>query len=347
MKETVYNFTIDLNWKLLSTISQIDRFDASWSSIEKREGQTLKQLKSIATIQSVGASTRIEGSKMSDAEVEVLLNNIDISKLENRDKQEVASYSNALDLITDAFETIYITESNIKFLHNQLLKYSSKDDWHRGNYKQLTNAVEANFPDGTRQIIFKTAEPGFETDDAMRNLFEWHQQEREVHALITTAAFVYDFLSIHPFQDGNGRLSRLLTNLLLLKQGYNWVQYVSLEHEIESRKKDYYRVLRICQAQRPNENITEWVNFFLQSLLNVQFKLSQKLEATGVKANLSTRDNSIYTFIINHAGCKSSEIAKGLNISQSTVKFVLKRLLAENLITKNGRAAGTTYTVSN
>lgn len=253
MKSKVYNFQLDLDWNLLKTISQIDRFDASWSNIEKREGVNLKQLKSIATIQSVGSSTRIEGSKMSDKEVESLLSNMDISKLENRDSQEVAGYSNVLNLISNSFIDIEITESNIKNLHNQLLKFSRKDNWHRGNYKQHINAVEAKFPDGTRQIIFKTAEPGYPTEDAMKSLVQWFHKEKEVHPLIISACFIYDFLSIHPFQDGNGRLSRLLTNLLLLKCGYNWIEYISFEHEIEKNKKDYYRSLRVCQSGYPRK----------------------------------------------------------------------------------------------
>lgn len=345
MKSKVYNFNLNLNWGLIKTISQIDRFDASWSSIEKREGINLRQLKSIATIQSVGSSTRIEGSKMSDKEVEVLLNNMDISKLGNRDAQEVAGYSNVLKIISNSFTDIEITESNIKNLHNQLLKFSSKDRWHRGGYKQHTNAVEAKFPDGTRQIIFKTAEPGYPTEDAMRNLIIWFHKEKEIHPLIIAASFVYDFLSIHPFQDGNGRLSRLLTNLLLLKYGYNWIEYISFEHEIEKNKKDYYRSLRICQSQRPNEDITEWINFFLKSLGNLQQKLAEKLEKTGMLTELNPQQEIIYNFIANNAGSKVGQISKKLNISSSSVKRTISKLLALNLIQRKGTGPGTNYRI--
>ncbi len=345
MKKTVYNLKLDINWKLLGTISQIDRFDASWSTIEKKEGLSLKQLKFLATIQSVGASTRIEGSKMSDEEVGELLNNIDTSKLKDRDSQEVVGYVNVLELISDAFAEIEVSESSIKNLHNLLLKYSSKDEWHKGNYKQHTNAVEATFPDGTKQVIFKTTEAGFATDDAMRALVKWYNEESEVHPLIKTAAFVYDFLSIHPFQDGNGRLSRLLTILLLLKSGYNWIQYISLEHEIENHKKDYYRTLRSCQAQRPNEDIKDWVDFFLDSLINVQQKLAIKLEATSLESGLSPKHKSVYTFISNNPGCKSSIIANALHISKPTVKRIIANLILKGLVEKFGHGAGTNYSV--
>lgn len=173
-----------LDWKLIRLISQIDRFDASWASIEKKERQSLKQLKSIATVRSVGASTRIEGSKMSDEEVEVLLKAIDITKIVERDSQEVIGYSETLDLISESYEEISFTENSLKNLHNILLKYSKKDEWHKGDYKQHSNAVEAKLSDGTRQIIFETTEPGFPTQDAMRFLVDWYVKELKQDCLL-------------------------------------------------------------------------------------------------------------------------------------------------------------------
>jgi Fic family protein len=345
MENKVYIFKIDINWDLIGLISKIDRFDASWSSIEKREGQSLKQLKSISTVRSVGASTRIEGSKMSDAEVDVLLKNIDITKLEDRDSQEVVGYFDTLDIITESYQDINITESSIKNLHNILLKHSKKDSWHKGDYKQHSNAVEANYPDGTKRIIFETTEAGFPTEDAMRSLFKWYKTDKETHPLVKCASFCYEFVSIHPFQDGNGRLSRLMASLLLLKNGYKWIQYVSFEHEIESKKEEYYRVLRNCQSQRPNENITEWISFFFNSLLNIQNQLLQKLESSGLQSQLSPKEKSILTFIGNHSGCKSGDIAKKLDIPNPTVKRILSNLIERNLIEKHGNGPGTNYSL--
>ncbi len=343
MKEKVYNFSLQLDWKLLKTISRIDRFDASWSSIEKKEAPILKHLKSLATIESVGSSTRIEGSKMSDKEVEVLLNNMDISRLEDRDSQEVAGYSSVLSLVSDLANELEISENNIKSLHNQLMKFSSKDEWHRGGYKQHTNAVEAKFPDGTSQIIFRTEEPGYATEDAMRNLINWYHEEKEVHPLIVTACFVYDFVSIHPFQDGNGRMSRLLTNLLLLQYGYNWIEYISFEHEIEKNKKNYYRSLRDCQSQRPNEEVTAWIDFFLSSLINLQEKLNKKLEKLGVETELSPKEKNVLSYITSNSGAKVGEISRKLDIPISTMKRIINKLLSNNLIKKYGKGAGTNY----
>ncbi len=345
MENSVYTFTVDIDWKLINVISQIDRFDATWSSIERQEGQSLKQLKSVATVRSVGASTRIEGSAMSDEEVDQLLKEIDISKLEDRDAQEVVGYFETLDMISESYPDIEMTENSIKSLHNILMKHSRKDQWHKGDYKQHSNAVEANFPDGTKQVLFQTTGAGFPTQDAMRKLVDWYANDKITHPLVKCALFTYEFLSIHPFQDGNGRLSRLISSLLLLKNGYKWIQYVSFEHEIENRKSEYYRVLRSCQSQRPNENVSDWVNFFFDALKNIQEQLMRKLQTSGVEMQLSPREKAIIAFIGTRPGCKSGEIAAKLGVPNPTVKRVLAELMQKKLLDKHGIGPGTNYTV--
>ena len=343
MENDVHNLKIDLDWKLISIISQIDRFDASWATIEKKEEQSLKQLRSIATVRSVGASTRIEGSKMSDEEVNVLLQAIDITKLEDRDSQEVVGYFNTLDIITESFLDIEITENSIKNLHKILMKFSRKDEWHKGEYKQHSNAVEANFGDGTKQIIFETTEAGLATENAMGNLMNWYNSDHTTHPLVKCSLFTYDFLSIHPFQDGNGRLSRLLSSLLMQKSGYKWIQYVSFEHEIENRKPEYYRVFRNCQSQRPNENVSEWNSFYFDALKNIQEQLTQKLNFNNATTQLSQREKLILTFIENNAGCKSGEISKKIGVPNPSVKRLLTELIKKKLIVKNGVGPSTNY----
>ena len=345
MNNEVYNFKLNIDWKLINLISEIDRFDANWTAIERKEGQSLKELKSIATVRSVGASNRIEGNRMSDEEVDVLLQKIDIAKLTDRDSQEVVGYFEVLDLITESYQNISLSESHLKSLHNILMKYSAKDLWHKGNYKQHSNAVEASFPDGTKQIIFQTSEAGFATENAIRAILDWYNAEMEVHALIKIASFVYEFLSVHPFQDGNGRLSRLISTLLLLNKGYKWIQYVSFEHEIESRKNEYYQVLRSCQAQRPNEDVTVWIHFFLNCLSNIQIQLLTKLQQSGLEAQLSHKEKSIYTIIQNRPNIQSGEIAIKLAIPAPTVKRILSELLNKGLIEKQGSGRNVSYSI--
>lgn len=345
MNNEVYNFKLNIDWTLINLISEIDRFDANWTAIERKEGQSLKELKSIATVRSVGASNRIEGNKMSDEEVDVLLQKMDITKLADRDSQEVVGYFEVLDLISESYENIDLTESHIKSLHNSLMKYSVKDEWHKGNYKLHGNAVEASFPGGTRQIIFQTTEAGFATEDAIRQLLNWYNSKTEVHPLIKVASFVYDFLSVHPFQDGNGRLSRLISTLLLLKNGYKWIQYVSFEHEIENQKSEYYQVLRSCQAQRPNEDVTVWMQFFLSCLSNIQSQLMAKLNKSGSETLLSPKGKSIFTIIQNRPNIQSGEIAERLGIPSPTVKRILSELLNKGLIEKQGSGRNVSYTI--
>ena len=343
MSQSVYSFKLDLSMQLMSNLSKVDRFDSSWASVERREGATLKQLKSIATVRSVGASTRIEGSKMSDAEVEVLINRIKIGKLEERDEQEVAGYFAALDTIAEHFQDIQIAETHIKNIHKILMQFSEKDEWHRGDYKQLPNSVDEINHDGTKHTIFLTSEPGFPTQDAMRQLVEWYHADKETIPIVKIALFVYDFLSIHPFQDGNGRLSRLLGTLLLLKNGYSWIQYVSFEHEIENRKKEYYTVLMQTQRQRPGENVSNWLNFFTDCLLNIQNQLEEKLRTQKIQTILSGKEQNILNYIENHPDSKSSEIASKLDIPLPTVKKILAGLMQKKIISKMGVGKATTY----
>ncbi len=337
--------TLSPDWKLINDLSDIDKFGGAWTALEKREGQSLKQLKSIATVRSVGASTRIEGSKMTNDEVERLIKNLAGAKLEERDAQEVAGYYETLDIISESFRDIDITENNLKMLHNILMKHSEKDAWHRGNYKQHSNVVEATQADGSKQVIFQTTDPGFATEDAMRQLIDWYTHDNTTPPIIRVAIFVYDFLSIHPFQDGNGRLSRLLATLLMLRQGYSWIQYVSFEHEIENRKGEYYAVLMQCQRQRPGEDVYPWVTFFLNCLSNIQQQLMTKFQTSNSLAKISPREKKIHTFIENHPGCKSGEISEKLDIPLPTVKRILIEMVEKKLLVKHGIGKGTNYTV--
>jgi Fic family protein len=337
---------LDLSFELINKLSSIDRFSGEWSNIERREGiHTLKQLKSIATVQSVGASTRIEGSKLTNDEIQVLLfENLKIDKLEQRDKQEVVGYFQALDTISESFADIRVSEGDVKNIHKILMKHSEKDEWHRGEYKQHPNSVDAHYPDGSTVTIFNTTKPGQDTEVSMRALFEWYQNDKSTPAIIKVAVFVYEFLSIHPFQDGNGRLSRLLGTLLLLKQGYPWIQFVSFEHEIENRKTDYYKVLMDCQQNRPGENVDSWLDFFLACLSSIQDKLMQKLETQQSQNALNPREKKIVQFIEAYPGVKSGEIASKLNIPLPSVKRILSEMIADKIISKNGTGTGTNYT---
>lgn len=347
-KLTIYTLQFNPpNWMILTQeLSQLDRFDARWQAIERREQKTLKELKTIATVRSVGASTRIEGSHLTDKEVEVLIENLDITKLSERDQQEVAGYYETLNLIGESYRDISISESSIKHLHNSLMRFSQKDGYHKGNYKINSNRVERMEIDGTKTSIFETTAPGWATKDAMSSLVQWYNTDTSTHPLIRAAIFVYEFLSIHPFQDGNGRLSRLLATLLLLKSGYGWIEYVSFEHEIEHRKKEYYKTLMDVQRNRPGEDVTKWVWFFLDCLKNIQQQLLEKVKQKEQRESVGIREQGIYAMVENNPGISSGEIAEKLKIPNSTVKRILSELVATRNLIVHGAGRSTSYSIA-
>ena len=248
---------ITITPEILKLIAEIDEFKGRWKVIETLAPEKLTSLRRIATIESVGSSTRIEGAKLSDAEVGKLLSGLRSESFASRDEEEVAGYADAMDMIFEGYEVITATENHIKQLHGVLLKYSSKDQDHRGEYKKVTNHVEAFGPDGkSLGVVFETATP-FETPGWMTEIVDWFNQsvqEESHHPLILVGIFIVVFLAIHPFKDGNGRLSRVLTTLLLLRAGYGYVPYSSMEGVIEQNKDSYYLALRRTQQ---NDGQTE------------------------------------------------------------------------------------------
>ncbi|MEO1459660.1 MAG: Fic family protein, partial [Pseudomonadota bacterium] len=232
--------TLVITNEVLKLIAQIDEFKGAWKAIGRIAPERLSGLRHVATIESIGSSTRIEGAKLSDREVERLLSKLDINAFASRDEQEIAGYADVMETVFSSFEAIDLTENHLFQLHRDLLRYSTKDERHRGAYKTLSNNVEAFGPDGeSLGVVFATVSP-FNTPRLTRDLLAWTRESLEHgrhHPLLVTAVFVVVFLEIHPFQDGNGRLSRVLTTLLLLRAGYAYVPYSSLESVIEATKE--------------------------------------------------------------------------------------------------------------
>ncbi len=348
--EDKLRFSYEVNQQVLNLISEIDEFKGKWSVLENESLSYLNELKNIATIQSIGSSTRIEGATLSDEEIKLLISDLKINKLESRDEQEVIGYYDALELIFENYSEIELTESYIKQLHGVLLKYSAKDDRQRGIYKTLTNKVVATYPDGTQRVVFSTTEP-YLVPNEMGSVIEWSKKrlkDRKIHPLIVIGLLIYEFLSIHPFHDGNGRLSRLLTTLMLIKQDYNFVKYVSFEHLIEERKKSYYAALMECQQRRggDSEIITEWILFFLNSLRSLAAKLEVKIQNISMekKPYLNNRQKEIVMFVEKNEPCKLSDIHSNFDdLSINTLKKDLKYLVQESILMKSGQLKGTTY----
>jgi Fic family protein len=208
--------------KIYQKIAAIDEFKGWFKAGFSLSPHVLGRLKRSVVVSSTGASTRIEGSKMSDDEIEAMLKGLKVSGLKDRDSQEAAGYAELTNIVFENYEHLKITENEIRGLHNILLKYSEKDNRHKGNYKNASNKVTARDSEGNVSVVFEPTEP-YLVPAEMRGLVEWAQRaekESAFHPLLITANFILEFLSIHPFEDGNGRLSRALTNLMMLKQGY-------------------------------------------------------------------------------------------------------------------------------
>ncbi len=342
-------FDIGTMQKIIQFIGKIDAFKGKWNSLENKSDRYLRELRKIATINSIGSSTRIEGAILTDSEVQQLVNNIKITEFKSRDEEEVFGYYEVLDIILENASDIQFSESYIQQLHTILLKYSSKDQRHKGAYKSLPNSVVANYPDGSQRTIFNTTAPHL-TQKEMQEMIDWVNQsleESSVHPLLVTGLCVYEFLSIHPFQDGNGRLSRLLTTLLLLKNGYDFAQYISFEHIIEGRKSEYYQALMHDQNKRgtDKEIIGEWMLFFLSSLEILIEKLESKYASIKEGSNyINERQQQIRQYIETNQPVRLGDIAKAYpDLSIHTIKKDLQLLVQHKMISKSGEKKGTVY----
>jgi len=341
--------TIQITPELLSLIAEIDEFKGAWRALGSLAPERLSALRRVATIESIGSSTRIEGSHLSDRDVERLLANLEIKSFTTRDEQEVAGYAEVMETIFQSWEDIPLTENHIKQLHRDLLRYSEKDDRHRGEYKKLSNSVVA-FDDSGKQvgIVFETASP-FDTPRLMAELVAWLAETRELqrlHPLLIISVFTVVFLEIHPFQDGNGRLSRILTTLLLLKAGYAYVPFSSLESVIENSKEGYYLALRQTQGTIRNEapNWQPWLTFFLRALQQQKRRLAAKVEREKlVLADLPELAVQVLDHARQHGRVTIGNMIRVTGASRNTLKEHFRSLVEKGHLARHGTGKGSWY----
>lgn len=343
--------TLQITSEILNLIAELDEFKGAWRALGTLAPDRLSALRRVATIESIGSSTRIEGSRLSDREVERLLSNIEIKSLETRDEQEVAGYAETMELIFRSWAEISPTENHIRQLHRDLLRYSDKDEHHRGRYKRQPNSIAA-FDESGHQVgvVFETAAP-FDTPRLMAELITWTTKafaSHRLHPLLVTSIFTVVFLAIHPFQDGNGRLSRIITTLLLLRAGYSYVPYSSLESVIEQSKESYYLALRQTQgtirAKAPNWQ--PWVLFFLRALQQQTKRLAKKVEREriilAVLPELSVR---ILEHAREHGRVTISDIVTLTGTSRNTLKQHFRQLVAQGHLALRGSGRGAWYSL--
>ncbi len=335
--------TITITPEMLSLLTELDEFKGAWRALGTLAPERLNALRRVATIESIGSSTRIEGSKLADREVERLLSNLQIQRFDTRDEQEVGGYADVMETVFRAWQEIPVNENHIRQLHRDLLIHSAKDERHRGNYKFTANSVAA-FDETGRQlgIVFETASP-FDTPLLMQDLVAWLNEARDLkllHPLLVIAVFVVVFLEIHPFQDGNGRLSRILTTLLLLQAGYAYVPFSSLESVVEQSKEAYYLGLRQTQGtiRKVAPDWQPWILFFLRALQQQKRRLQAKLEREhlAVAANLTELAVRILDYAHEHGRVTTRDMVREAGASPNTLKVAFRNLVDKQLLERHG-----------
>lgn len=341
--------TLHISPEILALIARIDEFKGAWQALGTLAPERLFSLRRVATIESIGSSTRIEGSKLSNQEVERLLNRLEIKPFDTRDEQEVAGYAGVMELVFSSWQHIGLTENHIQQLHRDLLKFSTKDERHRGHYKTTSNHVGAFDEHGQQvAVVFETASP-FDTPRLMAELVAWYQKERTektIHPLLAIAVFVVVFLEIHPFKDGNGRLSRVLTMLLLLRAGYAYVPYSSLEAIVEQNKQAYYLALRRTQGTIRTEAPAwePWILFFLRSLASQVLSLNEKVAHEKlVLAALPSLSLLILELARTQGRITINDVVQASRANRNTIKTHLRKLAQAGQIKQHGAGRGAWY----
>ena len=335
---------------IVSKIAKIDELKGQWITGARLSPQVLGRLKRSVLITSTGASTRIEGARLSDEDIEKLMRGISIQRFTNRDKQEARGYYELLENVFNSWKNLKFNENLIKHFHQELLKYVDKDEKHRGEYKKGENKVHMLDEASTSiDILFDTS-PAYLTPGQMRELLEWTQKtlaEQKYHPLLVIGSFLVEFLKIHPFTDGNGRLSRVLTNLLLLQAGYLYIPYVSHEKLVEDNKPDYYIALRRSQKSMgtEKESITDWLEFFLDMVLKQSQMAVELLSKENIEKILSEKQLTVWQYIEKEKEVSTGDIAKNTKIARPTVKQTLEVLLRLKKIERIGLGRSARYKI--
>ncbi|MDO8474019.1 MAG: Fic family protein [bacterium] len=337
--------------EIWSKITHIDELKGQWVAGARLSPQVLGRLKRSVLITSTGASTRIEGAKLSDEDIEKLMRGINIQKFTDRDKQEVKGYFELLENVFDSWESLTFGENSIKHFHGELLKYVTKDEDHRGEYKKQENQVQMiNAAGESVGILFKTT-PSYLTPKEMQELVEWTKEalvEKKYHPLLIVGNFLVEFLQIHPFQDGNGRLSRVLTNLLLLKEGYLYMPYASHEKFVEDNKPEYYLALRQSQQtfKTGNETVIPWMDFFLTIFLKQSEMAIDLLSKENIERLLTQKQLAVWNYLQKAVSATPREISKETKVAYPTVRQAIDKLMRLKKIERIGQGRSTSYVTS-
>jgi Fic family protein len=336
--------------QVYAAIAQIDAVKNSWQLTERLLPQTIERITRSVIVTSTGSSNRIEGNRLSDAEVENLYKNLRVKKFKTRDEQEIAGYLESLELVFEHYRDIPVTETSILKLHDDMLKYSDKDMRHKGQYKFGTNRVEAKNQSGKVVGVIFEPTPPYLVKKEMHELVEWYHwavKNKIKHSLILIANFIFEYLAIHPFQDGNGRTSRLLTNLMLLQEGYLFTSIVSHEKIIEANKVDYYLALNKTQAswKTKREDISPWLLFFLDVIKAQSDQALKIIEGDNIEYLLSQKQLEFWHWILENPDNEFNrrDAVKALEFPERTVESIIKKLTDLKRLERRGKGPATRY----
>ena len=341
-----------LNPQVLKIIEEITLFQEKWQHSVDVKKDFYAELKTTTIITSAGSSTRIEGATLSDEEIKKKLVGLKIQKIRDRDEAEVAGYIDCKKYIFDFFSELTVSEHSIRSLHQMMMNYLAEDALpfsQRGAYKNVPNSVaRIDVHQNTQEVIFETTPPGPQTETALRELLEDYQNyivDQNYSPLEVIAAFVVKFLAIHPFRDGNGRLSRLLTDLCLLQQGYQFCMYASHEKIIEASKAQYYVALRQAQADLVGEpDINPWFFYFLKVLRSQTQVLQQYLtEPIKQAGSLTEKAAAVVELIKQHREVTISFLERETGFKRVTLKSILARLKNDGVLVMEGERKASRY----
>jgi Fic family protein len=337
-----------LNETLYKSLLSIDTVKNTFSLAGHLLPQTINRLTKSAIVTSTGASNRIEGNRLTDVEVEAIFRGMRIKSFKSRDEQEVAGYLEVLQRIFEDHQAIPFRESVILQIHQDMLTYSEKDQRHKGLYKFGSNRVEAKDHEGNVVGIVFDPTPPYLVAKEMKELLDWYKWASESqykHPLILIANFIFEYLAIHPFQDGNGRTSRLLTNLLLLHNGYGFARFISHEKLIEESKAEYYIALNKTQQtwKSEHEDMQPWLSFILGIFEQQARQARALLEQDHVEYLLSESQLKVLQWAKEQESFSRKDVVLAFGFPPRTAEAIIKKLYDLKRIEKFGQGRATRY----
>ena len=345
MREFDYEKLAERTWdkEVLNYIGLIHEYKGRQQLYFKQKLEKLDKLVEFAKIQSTEASNEIEGIRTSNYRLKQLM--ADKTTPRNRDENEIVGYRYALNLVHESFEYIPIRSNFILQLHKEM--YQFMDEHFGGRFKDTHNEIDEVYPDGHKEVIFKPLDP-FETPEAVNRLCEEYNNavnKYNIDPLIAIPVFIHDFLCIHPFNDGNGRMSRLLTTLLLYKSGYMVGKYISLEKKIQITKHEYYQALRKSSKnwlEKDNDD-TPFVKYLLGTILAAYRDFEERV-------NVVSKKMSSFEMVEKAVNSKLGKFTKSdimelcPEIGRASVENALKKLCDDGIIEKHGGGRSIYYT---